>query len=97
MKRPSLPSDHLDAALDASCGTLITLQSILTSARPVSSVQPQLTGAIDSLRQAIKELRLLRAQEGDWLAFDFVLADSTRSPDAPHRSQLECGLSDPAW
>ena len=74
----SHPPDRLEAALEASCGTLITLESILASTAfaPADSrdVQPQLCGAIESLRRAIVELRLLRA-EGSWLpALDFVLA-----------------------
>jgi len=69
--------DHFQTALEASCGALITLESIYaqTAHGPIdgSTLQPQLTEAIESLRQATAELRLARDDEPSALALGFVL------------------------
>lgn len=57
--------DHYEAALEASCATLIALQ--LVSAMPagspaeVAALKDQITRAITSQRRAIAELRLARS------------------------------------
>ena len=56
------PADHVESALEVICGALVTLESVSESASrdPVDArgVQRVTSQAIESLRQAIAELRL---------------------------------------
>jgi hypothetical protein len=74
----SVATDHIQTALEAICGALITLESICSqSARapiPGRMLRTQLTRAIESLRQATAELRLARDEEQSVLGLGFVLA-----------------------
>lgn len=82
--RPTDP-DRLRTALEESCAALIALES--TRARMTdSSVDPsgvqQLGRAIESLRQAIAQLRMASATEATVLALDFVLEANADQPPA---------------
>jgi len=71
---PGTVSDHLDAALEASCDTLVVLQSIRAlGADDVGGGEGQLTRAIKSLRRAIAELRKARREQPAALALGFVM------------------------
>jgi hypothetical protein len=69
--------DHVRAALEASCGALIALELIRArmtdAADDVRSMQGHITEAIDSLTQAIGELRLARDDQASAVALGFVL------------------------
>ena len=69
--------DHVETALDASCGTLIALESIrarmTNGAVDHRSLQAHITDAIASLTEAIGELRLAQDEHASALAFGFVL------------------------
>lgn len=71
-----VPVDHVEAALEASCDALITLQLIHASAMSpsaeVGDIEDQITQAIRSQRHVIAELRLLR-NEGNSPILGFVL------------------------
>jgi hypothetical protein len=71
-------SDDVEAALDASCGALMTLQSMRMqaqdSAASALTEQVHVQHAIDSLRQAILELRMARRQVASAIALGFVIA-----------------------
>jgi hypothetical protein len=75
-RRHDRSPDHLDAALEASCGALITLEAILASAARVPPdvviIQAQALRAIDSLRAVIADLRRLRDEDLDSLLVGFV-------------------------
>lgn len=70
--------DHLEAALQASCATLIALQSTRIAARgrvdDAHLIEAQIGEAIASLGEAIDELRALHDVDTSGLAFGFVLA-----------------------
>lgn len=73
--QPSL--DHLEAALEATCATLIALESARLGSREgtgdTSAAQSQIRHAIASLREAMAALRALHDMETSMLAFGFVL------------------------
>jgi hypothetical protein len=81
---------HLESALEASCATLIALQAgvlaMPDAGRESGGVRAQLTRAIESVRDAISELRALHDTETSMLAFGFVL--SADHPAAIARGQL---------
>jgi hypothetical protein len=87
----STPSpDHLQVALEASNGALIGLEWILAQLAEETadraSVCRHTKQAIDSLRQAIAELRLARGEAGGPLALGFVVkTDSKRGGGAGRR------------
>ena len=68
--------DHYQAALEASCDTLITLQLLRASATgssaEVGDVEGQITLAIRSQRRAIAELRLAKTEPGNTPVIGFV-------------------------
>jgi hypothetical protein len=69
---------HLEAALEASCATLMALESARIAggkAADASAMQVQITNAIASLRCAMSELRAMHDVETSMVAFGFVLAD----------------------
>jgi hypothetical protein len=74
------PTTHLHAALEASCDTLIVLESIRTAAgasRPAAgdgSVEALAGKAIETLQQAIADLRRASGGCGPRLPQEFVLA-----------------------
>ena len=74
--RPAL--EHLESALQASCATLIALQSTRITAREGArdtlEVEAQIGEAIASLQEAIAELRAMHDVETSGLAFGFVMA-----------------------
>jgi hypothetical protein len=71
--------DHIEAALEASCGALITLQSIdLSAARDSDGLHGHIADAIFSLRHAIDELRSAQSRGASGLALGFVLARTRR-------------------
>jgi len=94
--RPALA--HLESALEASCATLVALQAgalaMPDGGRETAAVRGQLARAVESLREAISELRALHEVETSLLAFGFVLGvdrprPSTRErPSQGRRSQL---------
>lgn len=73
---------HLEAALEASCATLICLESGRIRARELEpeawTLQEQIGEAIRSVREAISELRAMHDVEASVLAFGFVLRTSSR-------------------
>jgi hypothetical protein len=70
--------DHLEAALQASCATLIALQSSRVAVRERTQspyvIEAQIGEAIASLGEAIAELRALHDGGTTGLAHGFVLA-----------------------
>jgi hypothetical protein len=66
--------DHLEAALEASCASLIALESIRDQAVDARPVHDQVTRAVESVRAAIAELRAVHDSETSMFAFGFVLA-----------------------
>lgn len=88
--KPAL--DHLEAALEVTCATLIALQATSTGLHRGDTdplvAQAQLGDAIGSLREAIAELRALHDAETSVLAFGFVLADGRPSRARARRRQF---------
>jgi hypothetical protein len=75
-------SDHLEAALEASCDTLVTLQLIRSrGGDDVGGAEGHVTRAIRSLRRAIAELRLAGAQDANALALGFVANSGSGAGD----------------
>jgi hypothetical protein len=76
---PPTPSalDHFEAALEASCETLITLQLmralVIEPSENVAHLEAETNRAITSLRRAIVELRLASGEEPGLLPVGFVL------------------------
>ena len=70
--------DHLEAAIEASCETLVTLQMIREAAPDDDGLRSQTRRAIGSLRRAISELRTERAERASAVAYGFVV--DTRQP-----------------
>jgi hypothetical protein len=70
---------HLEAALEASCASLMALESARLAdgqaAVGASAVREQISHAIASVRAAMAELRALHQVETSMFAFGFVLAD----------------------
>ena len=66
--------DHLEAALEASCASLIALESIRDHAVDARPIHDQVTRAVESTRAAIAELRAVHDSETSMFAFGFVLA-----------------------
>jgi hypothetical protein len=70
---------HLEAALEATCATLMALESAslgdTEAAAEASAARGQIRKAMTSLRNAMSELRALHDVETSMLAFGFVLAD----------------------
>jgi hypothetical protein len=82
---------HLEAALEATCATLMALESARLAggkaAAEASAVQLQINNAIASVRSAMSELRALADVETSTLAFGFVLADPEWSRTQARRRQ----------
>ena len=83
--RDYLPAlDRIEAALEASCGALVTLESINPGAadalRDVDGMRGHVGLAIRSLRRAIEELRLAQSNGSSALAIGFVLKGNGRAP-----------------
>jgi hypothetical protein len=83
--RDYLPAlDRIEAALEASCGALVTLESIPSDAVDGSDDPDGMRGhvglAIRSLRGAIEELRLAQNNGAYALAIGFVLQGNGRAP-----------------
>jgi hypothetical protein len=77
------PINHVEAALDASCGALVTLESFCPDPLQVGSgVQQHVRCALRALREAIAELRLAEAKDSSGLALGFVLEATSARPDA---------------
>jgi hypothetical protein len=78
---------HYEAALEASCDTLMTLQLIRASAASSSArigeVEDQITRAINSVQRAITELRLAHTERRSPFLIGFVLGKDLPSPSAP--------------
>lgn len=76
--------DHLEAALEASCATLINLECSRVRARDLASderrLQEQISSAITSLREAISELRAMHDAQASMLAFGFVMRTTANRP-----------------
>ena len=65
---------HLEAALEASCASLIALESIRDQAVDARPVHDQITRAVESVRAAIADLRAVHDSDTSMFAFGFVLA-----------------------
>lgn len=76
--------DHIRTALEANCAALLALETIRAEASDVTAVQGEVQQAIESLREAIAELRASHDQEPSMmLAHGFVLpAAAEQSPAA---------------
>ncbi len=71
--------DHLEAALESSCATLMALEATRLDAQGgAPAVHCQIRAAIASVRNAIAELRALHDVETSVLAFGFVLEKDPR-------------------
>jgi hypothetical protein len=72
--------DHLEGVLEASCATLVALEAINGRLRELPTdartVQRQIAEAINALREAIVELRVLHDADASGLAFGFVVGAS---------------------
>ncbi len=85
--RDYLPAlDRIEAALEASCAALVTLESINSVAGDGSDNGDSMGGhiglAIGSLRNVIEELRLAQNNGACALAIGFVLKGNGRVPRA---------------
>jgi len=74
--------DHLEAALEASCASLIALESTRDQVLDSRAVHGQITRGIESIRAAIAELRSAHDSETSLFAFGFVLAATPGSRHA---------------
>jgi hypothetical protein len=98
--RDYLPAlDRIEAALEASCGALVTLESINPDAlegpdNPVG-MRGHVGQAIRSLRQTIEELRLAQNNGACALAIGFVLKGNGRVPRAVEPPPSDPGQSKP--
>jgi len=96
--RDYLPAlDRIEAALEASCGALVTLESINPGAADddlsgPAGMQRHLGQAITNLRDAIQELRLAQSNGSSALAIGFVLNGNSREPDGV---KSDAGQSNP--
>jgi hypothetical protein len=98
--RDYLPTlDRIEAALEASCGALVTLESINSVARDGSDEPDAMGGhvglAIRSLRDVIEELRLAQSNGACALAIGFVLKGNGRVPRAVDPVPLDPGQPKP--
>ncbi len=99
--RDYLPAlDRIEAALEASCGALVTLESIHSDpAGDRSDDQDGMLGhvglAIRSLRNVIEELRLAQNNGACALAVGFVLKGNGRVPRAADPPPPDPGQSKP--
>jgi hypothetical protein len=89
---PDSPPDHVEAALEASCDTLVVLQLLRAlGADDISGAEGQATQAIRSLRAAIAELRAAQELRGSGIAAGFVVATDrpprTAMPDVAPQSR----------
>jgi hypothetical protein len=66
-------SDYVEAALEASCATLIALQLVRAFAADDPHGTRQTSRAITAIRQAIDELRAMRAAGSGALVHGFVV------------------------
>jgi hypothetical protein len=77
-------ADHVEAALEDACAVLMTLESICAGAGGVASeltsFQSRIREAVESLRYAIAELRLARAEPPTPISLGFVLGDGSPVP-----------------
>ncbi len=74
--------DRIEAALEATCAALMTLQSIdVLPSIADDAGEVEVAQAISHLRQAIDKLRDARAEGQTGLALGFVLAGDRREPD----------------
>ena len=81
---------HLEAALEASCASLMALEAARLTNTPGSvdgtaAVQVQIAGAIASVRDAMSELRAMHEVETSMFAYGFVLADPEVARQARRR------------
>jgi hypothetical protein len=95
--RDYLPAlDRIEAALEASCGALVTLESITPGAakgpKDIDTTQRHLGLAVSALRDAIEELRLAQSNGSSALAIGFVLKGTRR---APRGGKPGCDQSNP--
>jgi hypothetical protein len=85
--------DHLEASLQASCATLIALQSARLAMHDklehAHVIEAQIGEAIASLGEAIRELRALGNGDASGLAFGFVLAAEPGWSGAQARRQRQ--------
>jgi hypothetical protein len=83
---------HLEAALEATCATLLALESASMGdgqgALDASAVRPQMRKAIACLREGMSELRALHEVETSIVAFGFVLADAESASARARRRNL---------
>ena len=98
--RDYLPSlDRIEAALEASCGALVTLESINSDAGDGSDdadgTRSHVGLAIRSLRDVIEELRLAQSNGACTLAIGFVLKANGRVPRALDSLPPDPGQSRP--
>jgi hypothetical protein len=98
--RDYLPAlDQIEVALEATCGALVTVESICGQASPrvglADGTQEHIEAAVGALRKAIEELRSAQTEGATGLAMGFVLERDTEpdretKPDSgqinPHRT-----------
>jgi len=91
--QPSL--HHLEAALEATCATLIALESARLGNREgtadIYAAQCQVHNAIASLREGMTALRALHDIETSILAFGFVLGADHEYPPRQARTSESRG------
>lgn len=77
--------DHITTALEANCAALLALETIRAEASDVTAIQGEVQQAIESLREAIAELRASHDQEPS-IMLGFVLPAAAEQSPAPRRS-----------
>jgi hypothetical protein len=98
--RDYLPAlDRIEAALEASCGALVTLESIDPDApdelEDPAGMRAHVGQAIRSLRHTIEELRLAQNNGACALAIGFVLNGNGRAPSGVEPPPTDPGQSKP--
>jgi hypothetical protein len=84
MRHTNHPRDHLpaldriEAALEASCGILVTLESLSLDPHPPASMQDHVARAVRFFRDAIEELRQAQNNAANEHALGFVMNRSMR-------------------
>jgi hypothetical protein len=82
-------ADSIEAALEASCATLVALERLRASAGADPHRTARLTRYIDLTRGAISELRRRYDESANPLAYGFVLGEAPDPAGGPGTDQPE--------
>ena len=83
--------EHIQAALEATCDALLALQVVRAraGARAEADVEPELSQAIDAVREAIGELRSACPGDASVMTLGFVVGARRRIKRSRHKSSVE--------